>query len=88
MAIIINNSFFQNLSLMYICNLRCCHNRFQILRRYYRGIFNFPTPKIWEIGPLGTFYIHADFQTCSICRTAEVEIPIPIFIALVLQITS
>ena len=57
-----------------------------------RSIFNVPTLKIWEIDPLGTFYIHANFQTCSICRTAELEIPIPIFFffffALVLQTTS
>ena len=53
-----------------------------------RGIFNFLTLKIWEIDLLGTCYIHTDFQTHSICRTAELEIPIPIFIALVLQATS
>ena len=52
-----------------------------------RGIFNFLTLKIWEIDLLGTCYIHTDFQTHSICRTAELEIPIPIFIALVLQTT-
>ena len=40
---------------------------------------------MWEIDLLGSYYIHADFQTCSICVTAEVEIPIPIFFALVLQ---
>ena len=53
-----------------------------------RGICNFLTLKIWEIDLLGTCYIHTDFQTHSICRTAELEIPIPIFIALVLQTTS
>ena len=53
-----------------------------------RGIFNFLTLKIWEIDLLGTCYIHTDFQTHSICRTAELEIPIPIFIAPVLQTTS
>ena len=53
-----------------------------------RGIFNFLTLKIWEIDLLGTCYIHTDFQIHSICRTAELEIPIPIFIALVLQTTS
>ena len=58
-----------------------------------RGIFNFPTLKIWEIDLFATCYIHADFQTCGICRTAELEIPIPFFFfffffALLLQTTS
>ena len=89
MAIIINYSFFQNLSLLYIlCNLRWYYNRFKTLKRCYGGIFNSPTLKIWEIDLLGTCYIHADFQTCSICKTAELEIPIPIFIEPLLHITS
>ena len=67
--------------------LRWCHNRSKTLRRCFGCIFNFPTLKIWKIDLLGTCYIHADFQTCSIGRTAELEIPIPIFIALVLQTT-
>ena len=50
--------------------------------------FNFPTLKIWEIDLLGTYYIHANFQICSICRTAELEIRIPIFFALVLETIS
>ena len=53
-----------------------------------RGIFNFLTLKVWKIDLLGTCYIHTDFQTHSVCRTAELEIPISIFIALVLQTTS
>ena len=50
-----------------------------------RGIFNFLTLKVWKIDLLGTCYIHTDFQTNSVCRTAELEIPISI---LVLQTTS
>ena len=50
-------------------------------------MFNFPILKIWEIDLLGTCYINTGVQTCSICRTAELENPIPIFIALVLQTT-
>ena len=74
---------------VYLCNLRWHHNRFQTLRSCYGGIFDFPTLKIWEIDPLGTCYIHANFQTCSICRTAELEILITIFFfALVSQTTS
>ena len=73
---------------VYLCNLRWCHSRFQTLRRCYEGIFNFLALKIFEIDLLGAYYIYADFQTCSICRTAELEIPIPIFFALVLQTTS
>ena len=89
MAIIINYSFFQNLSLLYIlCNLRWYYNRFKTLKRCYGGIFNSQTLKIWEIDLLGTCYIHADFQTCSICKTAELEIPIPIFIEPLLHTTS
>ena len=79
MAIIINYSFFQNVRLMYICNLRRHHNRFQTLRRCHGGIFNFPTLNIWEIDLLGTSYIHVDFLTCRICRTAELEVLIPTF---------
>ena len=63
MAIVINYSFFQNLSLMYICNLRWHHNKFQTLSRCCRGIFNFLTLKIREIDLPGTCYIYADFQT-------------------------
>ena len=63
-----------------MCNLRWCHNRFQtFLRRCHGGIFNFPTSKIWEIDLLGNYYTHADFQTCSIHRTAELEISILFF---------
>ena len=47
---------------VYLCNVRCHHNRFQTLR-CYKGIFNFPTLKIWEIDLSGTCYINADFQT-------------------------
>ena len=65
---------------VYLCNLRWDHDRFQILRRCYGGILNFPALKIWEIHPLSTCYLNADFQTCSICRTTELEIPIPIFL--------
>ena len=73
----------------YLRNLRWHHNRFQTLRRCYECIFNFATLKIWEIDLLGTSYIYADFQTCSICRTAELEVSIPIlFFALLLQTTS
>ena len=72
---------------VYLCNLRWCHNRLQTLRRCYRGIFDFLTLKAWKIDLLGTYYIHADFQTCSICKTAELEIPIIISFALVLQTT-
>ena len=57
---------FQNLSLMYICNLRWRHSRFRTLRRCCRGIFNFLTLKIWEIDLLGTCYIYTDLETCSI----------------------
>ena len=57
-------------------------------KKRYGCIFNFLTFKIWEIDLLGTCNIHSEFETCSTCRTAELEIPIPIFIALVLQITS
>ena len=64
---------------IYLCNLRWHDNRFQTLRRCYRGIFNFQTLKIWEIDFLGTRYTHTNFQTRSIYRTAELEIPIPIF---------
>ena len=64
---------------VYLCNLRWHHNRFQTLRRCYGGIFNFPTLNIWEIDLLGTCYIHVDFQTCRICRTAELEVSMPIF---------
>ena len=46
--------------------------------RCYGGIFNFPTLNIWEIDLLGTSYIHANFQTCRICRTAKLEVAIPI----------
>ena len=46
---------------VYLCNLRWFHGRFQTLRRFYGGIFNFPTLKIWEIDPLGTSYNHANF---------------------------
>ena len=53
---------------VYLRNLRWHHNRFQTLRRCYEGIFNSPTLKIWEIGLLVTCYIHADFQTCRICK--------------------
>ena len=63
-----------------LCNLRWRHNRFETLRRCYWGIFNFPTVKIWELDPLGTCYKHANSQTCSICRTAELEIPILFFL--------
>ena len=73
---------------VYLCILRWHHNRFQTLGRCYRDIFNFPTLKIWEIDPLGTFYIHPNYLTCSICRIAELEIPIPTFLALALQSTS
>ena len=78
---------------VYLWNLRWHPNRFQTLRRCYGGIFNFLTLKIWEIDLLGTCYIHADFQTSRICRTAELEVPIPIlfiylFFALLLQTTS
>ena len=60
---------------------------FRMLRKlYYGGIFNFLTLKICGIDIL---------QTCNICRTAELEIPIPttlffffFFFALVLQTTS
>ena len=62
---------------VYLCNLRWCHFRFQTLMRCYGGIFNFLTLKIWEIDLLGTCYIYTNFQTCSICRTAEPEMPIP-----------
>ena len=72
---------------MYQFNLRWRHNKLQTLTRCYVGIFNFPTLKNWEVDLLGTSYIHADFQTCSICGTAELEIVIPIFIVLVLQTT-
>ena len=65
---------------VYLCNLRWSHNRFQTLRRCYGPIFNFWTLKIWEIDLLGTCYIHADFQTCNICTTAELEVAIPIFL--------
>ena len=63
---------------VYLYNLRRHHNRFQTLRRFYWGIFNFLTLKIWEIDLLGICYISANFQTCSICRTTKLEIPIPI----------
>ena len=80
MAIIINYSFLPESKFnVYLCNLRWHHNRFQTLQRCYRGIFNFPTMTIWEIDLLGTYCIHADFQTCSICRHAELETPKPIF---------
>ena len=72
----------------YLFSLRWHYNRFQTLSRCYGGIIYFPTLKIWEMDPLGTCYMHANFQTCSICKTAELEIPIPIFFALVLQTTS
>ena len=65
--------------IVYLCNLRWHHNRFQTSRRCYGGIFNFPTWKTREIDLLGTCYIHADFETCTICRTPELELPIPIF---------
>ena len=58
----------------YLCNLRWRHNRFQTLKRCYWGILNFPILKTEEIVPLGTCYIHANFQTCNIFRTAELEI--------------
>ena len=64
---------------VYLCNLRWHHNGFQTLTRCYGGIFNFLTSKIREIDLLGTCYIHAHFQTCRSCRTAELEVPIPIF---------
>ena len=64
---------------VYMCNLRWHHNRFQTLRRFYGGIFNFPTLRIWEIDLLGTCNIHVYFQTCKICRIAGLEFPIPIF---------
>ena len=69
-------------------SLRWRHNRFQTLTRCYRDIFNLPTLKIWEIDPLGTCYIHTNFRACSVFSTAELEIPIPTFLALVLQTTS
>ena len=71
MTVIIIYSFSQN--------LRWRHNRFQTLMRCYRDIFNFSTFIFCEIDLLGTCYIHTGFQACSICRTAELEIPIPIF---------
>ena len=64
---------------IYLCNLRWHHDRFPTLRRCYWGIFNFPTLRIWQIDLLGTCYIHANFQTCRICRTAELEVPTPFF---------
>ena len=64
---------------VYLCNLRRHHNRFQTLRRCHGGIFNFPTLNIWEIDLLGTSYIHVDFLTCRICRTADLEVLIPTF---------
>ena len=72
--------FWESKFIVYLCNLRCHHNRFQTLRGCCRGIFNFPTLIIWEIDLFGTFYIHADFQTYRIYRTAELEVPIPIFL--------
>ena len=74
---------------IYLCNLRWHHDRFQTLRRCYGGVFNFPTLKIWQIDLLDTCYIHANFQTCRICRTAELEVLIPFFFfAQLLQTTS
>ena len=64
---------------VYLCNLGWHHNKFQTLTRCYGGIFNFLTLKIWEIDLLCTCYIHAHFQICRICRTAELEVPISIF---------
>ena len=64
---------------VYLCNLRRHHNRFHTLRRCHGGIINFPTLNIWEIDLLGTSYIHVDFLTCRICRTAELEVLIPTF---------
>ena len=64
---------------VYLWNLRWHQSRFQTLTRYYRGIFNFPSLKIWKIDLLGTCYIHANFQTCRVCRTAELEVPTPDF---------
>ena len=64
---------------VYLSNLRWCHKRFQILRRCYRDIFNFPILNVWEIDLLCTCYIHASFPICSICGTVELEVPIPIF---------
>ena len=49
------------------------------------GIFNFLTLKIWEIDALGTCYIHTNFRTCSIFRTVELEMPIPIFLQYILN---
>ena len=69
------------LALMNVCAIKMA------LRRCYWGIFNFQTMKIWEIDLLYTCYIHADFQACRICRTAELEVSIPIFFALLLQTT-
>ena len=51
-------------------------------------IFNFLTLKTLAIDLLGTGYNYTNFQTCSICRTAGLEIPIHISFALVLQATS
>ena len=73
---------------VYQCNLRWHHIRLQTLKRCYVGIINFPTSNIWEIDLLGTCYIHANFQTCRTCRTERLEVPIPIFFALLLQTTS
>ena len=36
---------------VYLCNLRWCYNRFQTLRRCYRGVFNSLTLKIGEFDP-------------------------------------
>ena len=65
---------------VYLCNLRWWHNRSQTLRRCYWSIFSFQALKIWEIDLLDTCYIHTDFQISTICRTTELEVPIPIFI--------
>ena len=80
MAIVIKLFFPESKFNVNLCNLRWHHNRFQTLRRHYGDIFHFPTLKIWDIDLLGTCYTHANFQTCRICRTVVLEVPIPIFL--------
>ena len=65
--------FFHNLLFhVYLCNLRWNHNRFQTSEMLQGASF---ISQYWKFGKLisllYTCHIHANFQTCSICRTAE-----------------
>ena len=54
----------------YLCNLRWHHNRFQTLRRCYRGIFNF---RHWKFGKLMSWVLLTSMPIFRLVEFVELQ---------------